>query len=77
MADEIAVVGGADTQTDFHQATVIDPIGRHLATEAFATTPCGNRQLLHWLRSHGEVASASRAPAPTALNSPGTYGPTR
>ncbi|MER7805861.1 IS110 family transposase [Streptomyces sp900116325] len=55
MADEIAVIGGVDTHTDFHQAAVIDPIGRHLATEAFATTPCGYRQLLHWLRSHGEV----------------------
>ncbi|MFD3496154.1 transposase, partial [Streptomyces sp. NPDC058690] len=55
MADEIAVIGGVDTHTDFHQAAVIDPVGRHLATEAFATTPCGYRQLLHWLRSHGEV----------------------
>lgn len=50
MTDEISVVGGVDTHTDFHQAAVIDPIGRHLATEAFATTPCGYRQLFHWLR---------------------------
>ena len=41
MADEIAVVGGVDTHTDFHQAAVIDSVGRHLATEAFPTTPDG------------------------------------
>ncbi|WP_328678350.1 IS110 family transposase [Streptomyces sp. NBC_00322] len=55
MADEIAVIGGVDTHTDFHQAAVIDSIGRHLATEAFPTTPDGYRRLLDWLRSHGEV----------------------
>jgi transposase len=55
MADEIAVVGGVDTHTDFHQAAVIDSLGRHLATEAFPTTPDGYRQLLNWLGSHGEI----------------------
>lgn len=55
MADEIAVVGGIDTHTDFHQAAVIDGIGRHLATEQFETTPQGYQRLLDWLRSHGEV----------------------
>ncbi|MFF2820132.1 IS110 family transposase [Kitasatospora cineracea] len=55
MADEIAVVGGVDTHTDFHQAAVIDSIGRHLATEAFPTDPAGYRRLLDWLRSHGDV----------------------
>ncbi|MFC8278453.1 IS110 family transposase [Streptomyces sp. NPDC057271] len=54
-ADEIAVIGGVDTHTDLHQAAVIDSIGRHLATEAFETTPDGYRRLLDWLRSHGEV----------------------
>ncbi|MFJ7201077.1 MULTISPECIES: IS110 family transposase [unclassified Streptomyces] len=54
-ADEIAVIGGVDTHTDFHQAAVIDSTGRHLATEAFETTPDGYRRLLDWLRSHGEV----------------------
>ncbi|MGW0421759.1 hypothetical protein [Streptomyces sp. NPDC003015] len=39
MADQISVVGGVDTHTDFHQAAVIDSIGRHLATAAFPTTP--------------------------------------
>ncbi|GAA2629265.1 IS110 family transposase [Streptomyces vastus] len=55
MADQIAVVGGVDTHTDFHQAAVIDSIGRHLATAAFPTTPDGYRRLLEWLRTHGEV----------------------
>ena len=53
-ADQIAVVGGVDTHTDFHQAAVIDSLGRHLATEAFPTTPAGYRRRLDWLRSHGE-----------------------
>lgn len=55
MADQIAVVGGVDTHTDFHQTAVIDSIGRHLATAAFPTTPDGYRCLLEWLRAHGEV----------------------
>ncbi|MET9893104.1 IS110 family transposase [Streptomyces sp. NPDC006465] len=55
MADQIAVVGGVDTHTDFHQAAVVDSIGRHLATQAFPTTPDGYRRLLNWMRSHGEV----------------------
>lgn len=55
MTEQIAVVGGIDTHTDFHQAAVIDSIGRHLATEAFPTTADGYRRLLDWLCSHGEV----------------------
>ena len=56
MTDQlIAVIGGVDTHTDAHQAAVIDTIGRHLATESFPTTPAGYRDLLTWLRSHGEL----------------------
>lgn len=55
MADQIVVVGGVDTHTDFHQAAVIDTIGRHLATAPFPTTPDGYRRLLEWMRSHGDV----------------------
>ncbi|MFF1848043.1 IS110 family transposase [Streptomyces sp. NPDC058217] len=55
MADQIAVVGGVDTHTDFHQAAVIDTIGRHLATAPFPTTPDGYRRLLEWMRLHGDV----------------------
>lgn len=55
MSQPIEVIGGIDTHTDVHQAAVIDTIGRHLATEAFPTTPAGYRDLLEWLHSHGEV----------------------
>jgi hypothetical protein len=55
MADQIAVVGGVDTHTDFHQAAAIDNIGRHLATASFPTTPDGYRRLLEWMRLHGDV----------------------
>lgn len=55
MADQIVVVGGVDTHTDFHQAAVIDYIGRHLASAPFPTTPDGYRRLLEWMRSHGDV----------------------
>jgi transposase len=44
-----------DTHTDFHQAAVIDTIGRHLATAPFPTTPDGYRRLLEWMRLHGDV----------------------
>ncbi|MFJ9755621.1 transposase [Streptomyces sp. NPDC101149] len=55
MADETAGVGGVDTHTDFHQAAVIDSIGRHLTTHAFPTTPDDYHRLLDWLRSHGDL----------------------
>jgi transposase len=55
MPHPIEVIAGIDTHTDAHQAAVIDTIGRHLATEAFPTTPAGYRDLLTWLRSHGQV----------------------
>ncbi|MFE0700545.1 IS110 family transposase [Streptomyces sp. NPDC058872] len=55
MSQPIEVIGGIDTHTDLHQAAVIDTIGRHLATEAFPTTPAGYRDLLKWLHSHGQV----------------------
>ncbi|MFB8397695.1 IS110 family transposase, partial [Streptomyces yangpuensis] len=67
MADDIAVVGGIDTHTDFHQAAVIDTIGRHLATAAFPTTPDGYRQLIDWLASHGEIIAVG-------MEGTGAYG---
>ncbi|MFF3159561.1 transposase [Streptomyces sp. NPDC057910] len=66
-ADGITVIGGIDPYTDLHQAAVIDTIGRHLATEAFATTPDGYQQLLDWLRSHGELLAVG-------LEGAGAYG---
>ncbi|WP_413751775.1 transposase [Streptomyces sp. R-74717] len=55
MSQPIEVIGGIDTHTDLHQAAVIDTIGRHLATEAFPTTPTGYRDLPEWLHSHGQL----------------------
>lgn len=67
MPQPIEVVGGVDTHTDVHQAAVIDTIGRHLATEAFPTTPEGYRRLLAWLRSHGQVLTVG-------MEGTGSYG---
>ncbi|MFJ4896112.1 transposase [Streptomyces sp. NPDC088788] len=55
MTEQTAEAGGIDTHPDFHQAAVIDAIGRHVATEAFPTTPDGYRGLLDWLCSHGQI----------------------
>jgi transposase len=49
------VFGGVDTHADTHVAAAIDPIGRLLGTAEFATTPTGHRELLCWLRNHGDV----------------------
>ncbi|MGQ0826747.1 MAG: IS110 family transposase [Actinomycetota bacterium] len=49
------VVGGVDTHGEVHVAAALDRVGRVLATASFATTAAGNRQLLTWLRGHGEV----------------------
>ena len=50
-----AVVGGVDTHVDMHMAAVVNHVGGLLGVEAFATTHNGYRQLLSWLRSHGEL----------------------
>ncbi|GAA1606725.1 MULTISPECIES: IS110 family transposase [Streptomyces] len=67
MTDLISVIGGIDTHTDFHQAAVIDTVGRHLATEAFPTSPDGYRRLLEWMSSHGEVIAVG-------MEGTGAYG---
>ncbi len=50
------VVGGVDTHGDVHVAAAINEVGGVLATSSFPTTPAGYRDLLAWLRAHGEVA---------------------
>src|SRR3954447_5769753 len=56
MADQHPnVFGGVDPHPDTPHAAVIDPLGRHLADQAFPTTSSGYRALLEWLRSHGRV----------------------
>ncbi|MFD5755308.1 IS110 family transposase [Streptomyces sp. NPDC127044] len=66
-ATEISVVGGIDTHTDFHQAAVIDTVGRQLATESFETTPDGYWRLLEWFASHGEIIAVG-------MEGTGSYG---
>ncbi|WP_406251978.1 IS110 family transposase [Streptomyces atratus] len=66
-ANEIAVIGGIDSHTDFHQLGIIDTVGRHLATESFETTPRGYQRLLEWLCSHGEVLAVG-------MEGTGSYG---
>jgi len=49
------VTGGVDTHLDLHVVAALDPIGGVLGTASFPTTASGYRQLLAWLRSHGQV----------------------
>jgi transposase len=49
------VIGGVDTHADTHLTAVIDGAGRLLGTRQFPATPAGYRQLLAWLRGHGEL----------------------
>ena len=51
------VTGGVDTHKVVHVAAVIDSVGRLLATAEFTTTSSGYRQLLAWMRSHGELVA--------------------
>ena len=50
-----SVTAGVDTHADVHVAAVVDHVGGVLGIEAFETTEAGYRQLVDWLRSHGEV----------------------
>jgi len=50
-----AVIGGVDTHVDVHVAAAVNHVGGVLGVEAFATTRSGYRQLVSWLRSHGEL----------------------
>ncbi|MEE9205764.1 MAG: transposase, partial [Acidimicrobiia bacterium] len=50
-----AVIGGVDTHAEVHVAAAVNHVGGVLGVEAFATTPTGYRQLMSWLRSHGEL----------------------
>ncbi len=49
------VTGGVDTHGDVHVAAVIDATARILGVESFDVTPGGYRQLLAWMRRHGQV----------------------
>jgi transposase len=49
------VIGGVDTHADTHTAAAIDGAGRVRGSRQFDATPAGYRQLLDWLRGHGQV----------------------
>lgn len=49
------ITGGVDTHGLTHHAAVIDTVGRHLADREFPATIRGYRDLLDWMRSHGEL----------------------
>ncbi len=61
------VTGGVDTHLDLHVAAALDPIGGVLGTASFPTTTAGYRQLLAWLRSHGQVGRVG-------IEGTGSYG---
>jgi transposase len=61
------VVGGVDTHKDLHVAAVVDERDRVLASQSFATTRQGYRQMLAWMRSFGEVQRIG-------IESTGSYG---
>ncbi len=52
---DVVVTGGVDTHQDQHVAAALDQLGRVLGTESFPTTVAGYRQLLTWLRRHGQL----------------------
>ena len=64
---ERLVTGGVDTHLDLHVAAALDPLDGVLGTASFPTTAAGYRQLLAWLRSHGQVGRVG-------VEGTGTYG---
>ena len=61
------VVGGVDTHAATHCAAVVDANGALLGTAEFTATPVGYRQLLAWLRSHGQIVKVG-------VEGTGSYG---
>jgi transposase len=49
------ITGGVDTHLDVHGVAALDGLGALVGVESFPTTTEGNRALLGWLGSHGEV----------------------
>jgi len=49
------VIGGVDTHGRTHHAAVIDQQGRLLGDHQFPADRAGYRQLLAWLRRHGQL----------------------
>ena len=61
------VVGGVDTHKDLHVAAVVDEVDRVLASQSFATTRHGYKQMLAWMRTFGQLRRVG-------VECTGTYG---
>lgn len=62
-----AVIGGVDTHKHTHHAAVIDEHGRLIDDHEFRSDASGERELLAWLRSHGEIVAVG-------VEGTGSYG---
>jgi transposase len=68
MATEIVpVIGGVDTHKHTHYAAVLDELGRLLGHSEFPATDHGYRELLAWMRAHGQ-------PSAIGVESTGSFG---
>ena len=61
------VVGGVDTHKDLHVAAVVDELDRVLASQCFATTRHGYKQMLAWMGAFGSLQRVG-------IEATGTYG---
>jgi transposase len=61
------IVGGVDTHKDLHVAAVVDGLDRVLASQSFATTRHGYKQMLAWMRTFGSLQRVG-------IEATGTYG---
>jgi transposase len=52
------VILGVDTHRDTHAAVLVDPLGRLVASDSFATTRRGIRALISWMQQRGTVRRA-------------------
>jgi transposase len=64
---EAGIYGGVDTHKDLHVAAVVDQTGRVRGVASFPANAGGYRQLLGWMRRHGEVVRVG-------IEGTGSYG---
>ena len=63
----VRIVGGVDTHKDLHVAAVVDELDRVLASQCFATTRDGYKQMLAWMGAFGSLQRVG-------IEATGTYG---
>ncbi len=63
----VQITGGVDTHADTHTVAACDALGRLLGHQTFPATPSGYRQVLAWLRGHGELVAVG-------VEGTGSYG---